>query len=307
MTVEGEADPLRERMIAARARPAVIKTRFIAFRSAFPKGTVLAVEGDDDKVVYSHWIARLNPELAYEFFVCGGKRSAGRLSAALSRDAGELSADVLFLVDRDFDDLAQFPESSNVFMLDRYSVENYLVTREVLDGCLQIAFPCHGQVGVRESICDLFEEVYGQFLDVTREVNRRVFIGRKLGLDLDDVIPDTIARMAVVHLHEVTPGEDTAEAVIPFEEPDEATTSQLSAEFENLNPRERYRGKFALKFFSQWLDRLSAEYRNSQIGLFASVANDSKPRYSELTMGPLASRSPMPSELAQFIEMRAAA
>lgn len=144
-------DPYIAKQILARRAPAVVKIEFLNFRSLYPSGVILAVEGDDDKVVYSYWISRVRPELAYEFFVCGGKRGVRLLRNSLHADRSGADRCLGFLVDRDFDDLSGFLTEARVFMLDRYSVENYLVEASVVNETIRAAFPgnCPLQVATR--------------------------------------------------------------------------------------------------------------------------------------------------------------
>jgi len=55
-----------------------------------------------------------------------------------------------------------------------------------------------------------------------------------------------------------------------------AEFARLSEEFESLDPRSRYRGKFALAFFQRWLSELADEFSTSKLGLFAGLDVKSK-------------------------------
>ena len=296
-------DSLLKGMIAARTRPAVLKTKLINFRSSYPTGPIFAVEGDYDKIVYSHWIRQASPDLAYEFFVCGGKRDVRSLKNALSRDVAGLEADIFFLVDRDFDDLDGFADEKSLFMLDRYSVENYLVSENILDSCLREAFPCHGEQQIRTGIGALFNKDYEEFLGISKEINRRIFIGRRLKFDIDGLIPSSLTPIAIISLGDIKRPDAKAIETIPFEgEPAEAELQILNNEFEQLDPCRRYRGKFALKFFSTWLNLLATEFRTPQLGLFGHLsAQAGGIRYAELTIGGFAARSAIPDGFGEFL------
>src|SRR5579863_8331972 len=111
--VAAQPDRYVQAQIAARQRSAVIKIAFLNYRSQYPNGLLIAVEGDDDKVVYSFWISRITTDIAYEFFVCGGKRGVRQLRNALHKDLRRADKDVIFFVDRDFDDLIGFESTYN--------------------------------------------------------------------------------------------------------------------------------------------------------------------------------------------------
>jgi len=303
MVTEDAGDSLLKSMIAARTRPAVLKTKLINLRSSYPQGPIFAVEGDDDKIVYSHWIRRASPNLAYEFFVCGGKRDVRSLKNALSRDLAGLDSDIFFLVDRDFDDLDGFADDKSLFMLDTYSVENYLVREDVLDSCLREAFPCHGEPEIRDGIGAIFKNDYLEFLKISKEINRRIFIARRLKFDIDGLIPSSLTPIAIISLGDIKRSDAKVAETIPFEvEPTEAELQILSGEFDELEPAGRYRGKFAIKFFSTWLSLLAVEFRAPKLGLFGHLAAQAGgTRPAELTIGGFAARSAIPDGFTEFL------
>lgn len=297
------SDPYIQAQIAARQRPAVIKIGLLSLRSKYHKGWLFAVEGDDDKLTYSHWIARSHPDLAYEFFVCGGKRASRQLRNMLSADRGNAAAGVLFFVDRDFDDLTGFESVEQVFMLDKYSIENYLVDRSTLGEAIKLAYPGSGDPESRRKVCDLFESDYESFLGLTAELNKRIFISRRLRFDIDELIPDSLNSLAQVELGNVSASDVDAKQAIPLpKEVDDQSLAALEEEFAKLHPKDRYRGKFAMKFLRVWLDRLANEYRNPSRGLFSvPQQTNGKIKHDELSIGSLASRSKTPAGLAEFL------
>jgi hypothetical protein len=127
---------------------------------------VFAFEGDDDKIVYGQWIRRLFPRLHYEPFPCGGKKGVKALKNSLHKDLTGQERNVLFFVDRDYDDLAGFESQSGVFMTDAYSVENYLVTPRVVGELLRDEFPCHARPDLRQKIARIFVDDYAKFLSL---------------------------------------------------------------------------------------------------------------------------------------------
>jgi hypothetical protein len=303
MASDATLDPYVQAQIAARARPSVIKSKLLTLRSEYPAGLVLAIEGRDDKVAYSHWITQAKPGLSYEFLVCGGKRQVRQLKNALVRDLGTLGTDVMFIVDRDFDDLAGFDCISDVLMIERYSIENFVVDEAVVELSMCVAYPCNGNPGMREAICRTFREDYRCFLQATTELNRRIFVARRLRFDIDHLIPSSVDGLVAIKLGKVTAVEQDVKQAIPFtKEPSDAVLAALSVEFDKLEPALRYRGKFAIKFLTKWLEQLADEFRNSRLGLFGLLAAEGeKINHPELSLGAFASRSPIPAGLADFL------
>jgi hypothetical protein len=171
-------DDLLGRMIKGRKGPAVLKARLAILRGERPGCIVLAFEGDDDKSAYNHWLRRVRSELAYEPFPCDGKTGVFDLQDAVDRDLGDLRRGVYFFVDRDFDDLRDRAADDRVFMTDRYSIENYLVTESVLIELLKDEFHCHGQPAVRDRVVSLFQEQLRAFTVATTEINFRIYLAR---------------------------------------------------------------------------------------------------------------------------------
>ena len=301
-------DPYVRAQASARQKPAVVKIEFLNFRSQFPSGLVVAVEGDADKIVYSYWIKRVSSDLAYEFFVCGGKRGVRKLENSLNLDLSDSGKDVVFFVDRDFDDLENFLCTDNVFMLDRYSIENYLVDTNVLDETLKVAFPGSSDRAMRQAICTIFQSDYLTFLNTVSEINRKIFISRRLGIDIDDCIPNSLTNIASIDLGNVVAAGVSVDELFPVTiEASAELITGMGREFSALEPSLRYRGKFIYKFFRCWLDRLCEEYKRNRIGVFTSIAHsDGKIKFDEMRLGSLACRSVLPDNFESFVAQMAA-
>ena len=291
-------------LIAAKDRPSVEKARLANFRSLYPDGPILALEGEDDKVVYSYWVGRAAPDFRFEMFLCGGKRGACNLKLALSRDLGGLSKNVAFMVDRDFDGLRDFIDATNVFVLDRYSIENYLVDEEALGKSIAIAYPLHGQPHKVEAIQNIFRSDYDCFLAISRELNLRIFVARQLRLPIDDIVPETITTFSSIRISNVNAKPCDFCRLLPLEpSPSEESLAQLSAQFKLLDPRTNYRGKFAFKFLRLWLNSLAEEYKDPSLGLFGGLATTgARVKHDELSMDALAARSSIPFGMLEFIK-----
>jgi hypothetical protein len=298
-----ESDSYLEHLKSGRHSPAVLKIKLIQLKADAPGVVVLVFEGDDDKVIYSQWIRRIRPDLQYEPFPCNGKDGVLTLLDAVLRDRGDLAKNVFFFIDRDYDDLRDVDPPECIFMTDRYSVENYLVTNEVLLELLKNEFHCHTKLDVRESVKDVFVRTYGEFLKVTREINRRIYVARKLRLKLKHALPTGVNAIARIELARVSkPAKAPEEIVVYFQTPDLSALALLNQEFNTLDPFTRYRGKFALSFFQRWLSLLADEFSNSQIGLFAKIDVQSRVRTAELVLSNFASKSEFPEGLVKFVK-----
>ncbi len=299
----GEADEYLDRLKSGRKSPAVLKLRLAQFRVTAPDITVFALEGDDDKVIYSQWIRRIRPTLQYEPFPCDGKAGVLMLRGVVLRDLGNLGKNIYFFLDRDYDDLRDVEHVQCIFMTDSYSVENYLVSEEVLVELLRNEFHCHGRPDIRESIRQVFSSAYDEFLVATREINRRIFVARRLGIKLKHQLPAKPNAIAHIELNRIRSLDKAPEEVVVYLTiATPAEFARLSEKFDSLDPRSRYRGKFALTFFQRWLSELADEFSTSKLGLFAGLDVKSKVRISELVVSNFASKSELPIGLKDFIQ-----
>jgi hypothetical protein len=293
VTVRPPENAFVERLKSARTTSAVLKLKLITLKSGFPDALVFAFEGDDDKIVYGQWIRRIRPELQYEPFPCGGKEGVRGLKNAVTRDLSGLGTGVFFFVDRDFDDLLGFLDTTNVFMTETYSVENCLVTDEVLDGLLRDEFPCHARPELRGSITEIFKKDYDQFLVVTADLNRRIFYARRIPIEIVKRLPDSLRHFAVINIGNIgkssTP---TGEAVVLAREPTDDEAKNLNQHFSTLSPRFRFRGKFALRFLKVWLGKLADEYDAGNLGLFGTDPPKGGVRRAEFALSNFAAKSP---------------
>lgn len=292
-----------EDMKSSRGVAAVLKARLAQIRSSAPDIPILSFEGPDDKLIYYAWTSRVRPGFKYEPFVCNGKDGVLTLRRMVRRDLGNIGEGVYFLIDRDFDDLRGEEESDDLFMTDLYSVENYLVDEQVLDELLKNEFHCHGGPVERKKIIEIFAKLYDEFQTIVRPINYRLYIARKLNVELAGRLPDRIARIASVSLFDVKPAGSDAARLIEFtREPSADEVQSIHNEFANLSPRDRFRGKFFLLFFLKWLEHLASDRNSENPKCFQSTNCEMKANFSLLTLGALAGKSPMPSGFAEFID-----
>lgn len=279
----------------------VLKLRLVTLRSQCPDCPLLIFEGDDDKIIYGRWIGRIRSDLDYVSFVCKGKRIVSTVQKIINEDRGSLRRGSFLFIDRDFDDGADFERTDELFMTDQYSVENYLVTSVVLRGLLRDEFPCHELPDLVQNVVDQFEKDYANFLDYTKELNRRLFIYRRSNVDPPRSMPDKIAQLCSVEVGAVRQTACDVDSIFPAIHaiPQKLDVS-LRAEFDELDPPSRYRGKNSLLFFMRWLDLLANCYEKN-CGIFARNELTGRVRRQEFTLGTFASKSSFPLGLPEFV------
>lgn len=291
---------LKQEMKDGLSVPAVLKAQLIYLRSSDPDLIVLAFEGPDDKDVYDCWIGKIAPNLDYEPFVCEGKSPLLDFRKSLSRDRNNLGNGVYFFIDKDFDGLRGHTESNNIFITDTYSFENLLVTANVLDNLMKVDLNCHGARECRRSVAALFDKIYVEFLECTKQLNRRYFYAKRLNIEVLD-LPERAGYLANITLSKIshaTPPPETR--LLLAREPTQEEMNILDPIFDKLIPKNSYRGKFALRFFKNWLDHLIKDRNCTESEYFKGLVTD-RPASNSITVSKLARWSDLPSGLPEFI------
>ena len=279
-----------------------MKLKLAKIRSSFAEQPILIIEGDDDKIIYSQWMRRLRPSLAYILHVSGGKGESIALRITLDRDTTGLDRGVYFIIDRDYDGLRGCEPRDSVFVTDRYSVENYLVTDAVVAETLRIECHCHAAPQVLGSLMIAYRKSFDDFINIVKNINFEIFCAQR-EQDPIRTLPKKIGKIARIDV-------DAASAIAPSHidtirfggEISEDRRNELRAQFELMNPEHDYRGKFHLLFLKTWFERVAEMSSSDGRGLFANVGNNSKVRREEITVGVFASRSIMPRDFDEFVQ-----
>lgn len=293
---------LIQEMRDARSVPVVLKTRLAVLRSTSAELLVFVFEGIEDKAIFFHWLNSLAPFLQYEQFVCLGKGKVLDFRELLNRDRFDNNKNVYYFVDHDFDGLRGHEPGPDIFVTDTYSVENQLVTNEVLENVLKVELHCHGEVQCRAAVIARFSSLYSTFLNATRHINQRIFLARKFEIRNSKPWPEKINKLANVSLEAVTEtNQDVRQLVVLEREPTSHEVEQSVDEFNALNPAHHYRGKYALAFFSKWLRCLAAD-RNSLDSIYFADLDKTNKVSDHIPLDALASKSMPPPKLKLFLD-----
>lgn len=296
-------ETILERIREGRKSGAVLKTRLSAIRSRYPVTPVLIFEGIDDVGPYASWLTRINDQLRYEALPATGKDQVLDLRVRLKADKGGLSAGVYFFVDRDFNDLDGQEGGPDIFCTATYSIENELVSEQVLERILVDEFRCTGESEDRERVLELFRKVLRDYAGALSTPNRRIYTGKRLGIRGQGVC-DAIGKYITISLDAVGPRFDeiSLKALVPLDrEPTDEESAAVESEFAKLDPLSRHRGKFLLAFFLGWLDILACDRKRKNSTVFASAV-DLKFSVQRLSLSSLANRSSLPFGLRDFAE-----
>lgn len=281
---------------------AVLKAELGAAKSSCGDAKIFAYEGVDDKLIYSHWLSKIQAKLEYEPFICRNKDQLLQLWRSLKDDLTGMGENVYFFTDRDFDDLKGHEEDESIFMTEKYSVENYLVDKDVLKELLKIELHCHGNAEVREKILSLFEAIYDEFLDITSHINFRIYLARKCKIKQIGDLSVRLDELADVKLSSVVKGRSQLNQMVCLErEPYGSEAEEYKNSFRSLERRDRYRGKFALQFFRKWLNLLLADRKSGASILFCDLPQNDFVAKGAFSFDQLAAKSKPPESFQQFI------
>lgn len=296
-------DEYLDSIISAKTVRSVIKTEFVQAIGTLPADLkILAVEGSSDRCVYYYWLQKEAPQLEYEFFQCGNKNKVLQLFDSLLKDRMNLGDRIYFCVDRDFDDLQGRPNNSRIFMTDKYSIENYLVTSQVLNDILKIEFHCNGIPNIRGRVIELFNRIYQDYLLITRELNYRAYVVSILKFQRIKDYPDRINKISTVELMSVASLDvDPAATIVWQRALSKEEEARLRNDFSMLDPHERYRGKFALCFFIRWLELLRTARESNTSELFSPAIPPENKILGNFTMETLAPKASPPESFRRFI------
>jgi len=299
---EESRDEFLSFMTSAKESDAVVKIDFVSFSSRIPDDIVIfACEGKADKLIYYYWIQRLRAGLNYENYVCGNKGNTLKLFDALRRDMTGIGARVYYFVDRDFDGLQGRQPNDNIFMTCRYSIENYLVCPEALDDILRIEFHCDGDPAVRREVTEKFSTLYAKFLVETQSLNFRIFLARLIPIRQVGEITGKINAIANVEVHDVVAVGEPAN-IVPLErDPSPEETQLWREDFGRLEPAMHYRGKFALAFFSRWLELLRKDRQADKPLIFPAMDKVPYAINGNFNLEVLATKAILPTGLREFL------
>jgi hypothetical protein len=298
-----ESDPYLDDLKKSLTVSAVLKAELGVAKSACNGERVFAYEGVDDKVIYSHWLSKMQSNLNYEPFICRNKDQLIQLWSSLKTDLTGMNENVYFFTDRDFDDLKGHSADESIFMTEKYAVENYLVDKDVLREILKVELHCHGNAQVREDIVSLFETVYGEFLRATFGINFRIYLARKCKIRQIEEFSVRLDDLAYIQLCSVQKAQGQLDQMVKLEkEPSQGEVAEHKGAFESLEPTDRYRGKFSLQFFRKWLSLLLVDRNSGNSALFRYLPQNDFVAKGSFSFDQLAAKSTPPESLRRFIE-----
>lgn len=246
--------------------------RYITFRSSHADLCIAILEGNEDCIVYRYFFSQLKAD-SIEFFVIGGKDYLLQLRDHLQKNHLESSKRNLYFIDKDFDGFKGHAVLPNTYMTSCYSIENFLVSREVLKKLLKGEFGCNDHEARQDidNILGIYDKRILEFYENTREINKLVYIARRSNISLN-IADDAYRKHLKVSLDRVNFDNGLIQKVIPNRDNIVSITNQeqLINEFEKLDAHNDWRGKFLLVFFMKFINCLKEDRGSQKPNFFQS-------------------------------------
>ncbi|HLP90257.1 MAG TPA: DUF4435 domain-containing protein [Nostocaceae cyanobacterium] len=273
------------------------------------------LEGNDDFSFYKNFIHNIiienipdSKKYTDYFHLCGSKEKVYELYQKVSPRLRNNKSRGLFFVDKDFSDFLgnNYPSDTNIYVTDCYSVENFLVTEDILRRILQEIYHLnnldlenvlHKHRLNSDSIINLFlEELKKVQLLLIPIIAWIICIKRNGGKpNLNNIRFESIFQIDDFHLTlcKIKNGKYSTrlkylESVFNVSTPPNLWVQILNEArklrkiFNNDNPKIYVRGKYELWFFIQFLNKLEKRIRDV-INLYIPPDGKKKPSFKVTT------------------------
>lgn len=292
---------LLSRMVNAKRSPAVLRIALLQIRGRFPDLKILVFEGVDDVGVYQEWIRRFRDESWFRPLPGSGKTQLLGLLRQLLSEGSELLSDVRFFVDQDYDGVADADRCPNLFVTDRYSIENYLCDRRVVDEIIVDELRCATDFRALDAALNAFDDFFQSLIEALLEP-MAIYRAGVLGGTPVVKKPEKLNGNLDIDLFWVRPKISWTEVVqfdpMPSEDCIEEAKIYLTSAAGFM-----HRGKWLLSVVRAWLGLVYSDRKSDNPKIFASTVKALGPSLDQIPMRSLAARSSVPVGFGDFIQM----
>ena len=292
---------LLSRMVNAKRSPAVLRLALLQVRGRFPDLKILVFEGVDDVGVYQEWIRRFRDGNWFRPLPGSGKTQLLGLLRQLVSEGSELLSDVRFFVDHDYDGVAETDRCPNLFVTDRYSIENYLCDRRVVDEILVDELRCATDVPALDAALSAFDDFFKCLVQVLLEPMAIYRAGVLEGIQVAKK-PDKLNGSLDIELFGVRSTCSWGQ-VVQFD----PMPSQVCIEEGKIYIASAagfmHRGKWLLSVVKAWLGLVYSDRRSDNPNIFASTVKALGPSPDQIPLRSLAARSSVPVGFGDFVQM----
>lgn len=258
----------KDKLISSRAEYPVIKINFLLNIKAQGIGIHAFYENINDGSLYGPYIrSRITGNSSLYTYDCGNKDGVYEVHQKLNyKDfTNEIS---LFFVDKDLDDIIPIYRESypDVYVTTYYSIENFLVTREIIEQVWAEIFK-QGSSFESKGIGEKFEKNLINFHKIATKITCWTIYHQRIG---NNPILKNIKIKALFKINEdldVLQTIDDSELIntldsqgkVKIEQGWEKEINNISHEIKGINPKRFIRGKFEVEFFVEFIKKLREE------------------------------------------------
>ena len=272
-------------------------------------------EGQDDRSFFGPHIRTYTsdfPHCTYHPYVCGGKQQVFSTKEKIySGTTPAANLVLLFFVDKDLSDFIKenHPTFPDLFTTKFYSIENYLVSEEMLLEVWQDILHVEGISPKFERISQRFGTERDKFYRFVAPISAWIVYLRRKGVhpNVDDIrmqqLCEIDSTLTFQSFHDSYEAERIFMKVCPMAtEADWLACSEVLSEFVGVDPKTYVRGKFELWFFLEFIKKLvTGLSKPAENGHSSSIVQKIKLSESNalVVLGP---RLPIPEEVKQVLD-----
>jgi hypothetical protein len=266
-------------------------------------------EGKTDESFYGTFIRRLKPS-GWKLcsYVCGNKDSVYYHCKKLSSKHRK-NQPILFFVDKDIEDIIPYERKldEKIFVTSYYSVENYVVSSEMLEQVYSEIFRQSSGTKESEMLVETFKVAHGLAQDQLKNMMTWVLAHRRQGsrpnldcivtkelFNIDDNLRLTFRQATLDELIQLLDGRTKVETL----QETRNLIAQCKTELEKYQPKEVIRGHNEMDFFIQFIKKLKQVVARESGNKIKANIEITKGNVLDL-LGP---RVPMPERLSEFLK-----
>lgn len=265
MSEKNIVDRLREEAASGH----VAYTEFILKLKNNKKTLFCFFEGKDDYKYYGLRIETTTQQ-RFESIDCGGKENVLEVKKLIEQKKEYKEIRTSYFIDRDYDKQINI---TNIYCLPAYSIENQYVTKDVLSKILRNEYSILEESNDYNKVFELFEKLRFEFHEKTLMINAWLACQNdyrrkhkiKTYLRIDDTIGNYFSSIVNAELNGIVDLSDLNDINCIenlFSNAPRIPLNELQSKmafFKNTNNSQTFRGKFELRFFVSFLDRLKSE------------------------------------------------
>ncbi len=242
-----------DKMRAERKIPHVALQSYNLVRSKNPDIIVCIFEGRDDVIFYETLFQRIGTSERYTNFVANGKDPLLGLRDLLKNSEEHQNQKNIFFADKDFDGLKSHSDGDDIYLTETYSIENTLVTEQILDRILRSDFRCnHSENEALAHISSEFKKLIEDYTAKFKTPNLIIYHCRKNSIKLPSIRDSKdFMTVSVDHLH--LKFEDAFEMLGWPEDKPRNQVADSEPEFNEVCPLTEWRGKFLFYIFQEFI------------------------------------------------------